>query len=180
MDITIRATEPADIPAITAITNAALKRTTAHFALTPDRVADIAAQFERDRSIYPWFTAADASGAVVGFSRAARWKTRAAYDWTCESAVYLAEDARGKGLGLRLYTALFSELELRGFRCILAGVTIPNPASERLHETVGMKVVGEFPAVGRKFGEWLAVRYYAKKFGSGEPPEPIAPVTGQI
>ena len=174
MDITIRPTEPADIPAITAITNDAIERTTAHFALTPDPVEDIAAQFERDRSVYPWFTAADESGTVLGFSRAARWKTRAAYDWTCESAVYLTEAARGKGLGMRLYTVLFDELERRGFRCILAGVTIPNPASERLHEDIGMAVVGEFPAVGHKFGQWLAVRYYAKHFGGDTPPRPFA------
>lgn len=173
MESTIRLTDPADIPAITAITNDAIMRSTAHFALAPDPVESILAQFERDRAIYPWFTAADHSGTVLGFSRAARWKTRAAYDWTCESAVYLAEAAQGQGLGRRLYTALFDALERRGFRCVLAGVTIPNPPSERLHEALGMTVVGEFPAVGYKSGNWLAVRYYAKHFGGDSPPAPI-------
>ncbi len=173
MDISIRPSAPEDIPAITAITNHAIEHSTAHFATAPDRVEDIAAQFDRDRAIYPWFTAVSDAGDVLGFSRAAQWKTRAAYDWTCESAVYLAVAARGKGLGFRLYTALFDALDQRGFRCVLAGVTVPNPPSEKLHEQMGMSVVGEIPAVGFKSGQWLAVRYYAKHLGDGSPPTPI-------
>ena len=172
MDITIRPSQPGDITAITAITNDAIEHTTAHFALKPDRVEDVAAQFDRDRARYPWFTAVDAEGRVVGFSRAAQWKSRTAYDWTVESSVYLAESARGLGVGERLYRTLFDELERRGFRCILAGVTVPNPPSERLHERMGMAVVGEFPEVGYKFDQWLAVRYYAKLLGEGDPPRP--------
>jgi len=174
----IRPATESDIARITAITNDAIERSTAHFATDPDDPASVLASFRADRDRYPWFVAEDQAGCVIGFSRAARWKSRGAYDWTCESAVYLSPEARGKGLGQRLYERLFEELERRGFRCVLAGVTIPNPPSERLHEAVGMRVVGEFPAVGFKQGKWLAVRYYCLNFGGEAPPAPIS-VTGR-
>lgn len=173
--ITIRPATVADCPAITAITNAEIEHGRAHFATTPDDPVAIAAQFELDSPVYPWFVA-ESAGRIIGFSRAARWKTREAYDWTCESAVYLSPESQGKGLGKRLYEVLFAELERRGFRCIIAGVTVPNAASERLHESVGMTVAGEFPAVGFKRGRWLAVRYYRITLGDGSPPTPIRPV----
>lgn len=174
-DAHIRPATEADCPAITAITNAEIEHGRAHFAIAPDDPADIAAQFRRDSPVYPWFVA-ESGGTVIGFSRAARWKSREAYDWTCESAVYLDTAAQGQGLGKRLYGALFAELERRGYRCIIAGVTVPNPASERLHESMGMTRAGEFPAVGHKRGRWLTVRYYSRTLGDGSPPAPIRPV----
>ncbi len=176
MQTDIRPATDADIDAITAITNIAIAGSTAHFGVEPDDPAEVLARFRRDRAIYPWFVAVSPAGEVLGFSRAARWKTRGAYDWTCESAVYLVDSAQGQGLGLRLYRVLFDELERRGFRCVLAGVTIPNPSSERLHERMGMRVVGEIPAVGFKQGRWLAVRYYAAFFGDGSAPVPTTRV----
>jgi phosphinothricin acetyltransferase len=171
----IRPATRADCPAITAITNNEIKQGRAHFATTPDDTEATAAQFHRDSPVYPWF-AAESDGTVVGFSRASPWKPREAYDWTCESAVYLTPQAQGKGLGKRLYDALFVELERRGFRCIIAGVMVPNPPSERLHEAMGMTAAGEFQAVGFKQGQWLAVRYYSLTLGDGSEPTPILPV----
>jgi phosphinothricin acetyltransferase len=173
METTIRPAAEADIPAIAAITNEAIVSTTAHFATTPDEPGEVLEWFRRDRDRYPWLVAQSEAGDAVGFARAAQWKTREAYDWTCESGVYLAPPARGRGLGRALYQRLFSEIEDRGFRCVLAGVTIPNPPSERLHESLGMRAVGEFPSVGFKHGRWLAVRYYCLNFGGGEPPATI-------
>lgn len=171
--MTIRPATQADCPRIAAITNEAIASGFAHFATEPDDPADIAAWWRRDHAVYPWFVAEDdddpASG-VIGFARAARWKTRSAYDWTCETAIYLAPHARGRGIGRMLYDRLFADLARRGFRCVIAGMTVPNPASERLHESMGMRPVGTFPAVGYKMGAWRDVRYYVKTIGDGSAP----------
>ena len=36
----------------------------------------------------------------------------------------------------------------------VGGITLPNPASVRLHESLGFKHVGTFKEVGRKFDTW--------------------------
>jgi phosphinothricin acetyltransferase len=168
---TIRFAEEKDCPRIAEITNDAIVNGVAHFATTPDDPASVAAAWRRDHTVYPWFVAVDGPGGrVVGFSRAAQWKTRQAYDWTCESAVYVDRSARARGLGLALYRALFEELGRRGFRCVIAGVTVPNPASERLHERLGMTAAGTFASVGFKHGAWRDVRYYTKTLGDGSAP----------
>jgi len=165
----IRPATESDCPAITAITNAEIEHGYAHFATEPDDPAEVALSFRQDRSVYPWFVA-ESSGRVVGFSRAGRWKTRGAYDWTCETGVYLDPEARGSGLGKCLYRALIDELKSRGFRSIIAGVAVPNPPSERLHESMGMAIIGEFPAAGFKRGHWVSVRYYGMTLGDGSAP----------
>ncbi len=169
----IRPATEADCPAIATITNDAITGGVAHFATEPDTPAGVAAWWSRDRTVYPWFVAVDADTPahdVIGFARASRWKSRSAYDWTCETAIYLRPRARGMGIGRMLYEELFEELARRGFRCIIAGMTVPNPASSRLHEAMGMRTAGTFPAVGFKMGAWHDVRYYVKVLGDGSPP----------
>jgi len=180
----IRPAELRDCPRITEITNAEIESGVAHFATTPDNPDAVADAWRRDLAVYPWLVAVDdvkddsaAAAPVLGFARAARWKTREAYDWTCESAVYVDPAARGRGIGRALYRALFAELERRGFRCIVAGVVTPNPASERLHESLGMSDAGTLTDVGFKHGRWRAVRYYTRQLGGDAPPGP-SPITG--
>lgn len=152
----------------------------AHFGTEPEGVGPVAEAWRRDHRIYPWLIAveprqnADDAGTetVLGFARASAWKSRGAYDWACESAVYVDESARGRGLGALLYRKLFEELGRRGFRCVVAGVAVPNPASERLHESVGMTNAGTLEAVGYKNGRWRSVRYYTLALGGDGPPGP--------
>jgi phosphinothricin acetyltransferase len=126
--------------------------------------------------VYPWVVAIEAGpsggNGVLGFARASRWKTRGAYDWACETGVYVGEAARGRGIATALCRALFTELERRGFRCVIAGVAQPNPASDRLHRSMGMTEAGTLPGVGFKHGRWIDVRYYTLRLGDGGPPGP--------
>lgn len=170
MPIRVRSAIEADCPRIAEITNEAIATGYAHFGAEPDNPADVVVQWRRDHAVYPWFVAENSDTGVIGFSRATRWKSRAAYDWTCESAVYVAPSAQGRGVGRTLYEHLFAELDHRGFRCVLGGVSLPNPTSERLHEAMGMQIAGTLPAVGFKMGHWRSVRYYVKILGDGSPP----------
>jgi len=99
-------------------------------------------------------------GLVCGYAYATQWNKRAAYRKTAEVSVYLSHLATGKGLGSRLYEALFTQLREKQLHIVIGGVTLPNPASIALHEKFGMKKVAHFEQVGYKFGQWLDVGYW--------------------
>jgi phosphinothricin acetyltransferase len=65
---------------------------------------------------------------------------------------------------------------VQGYFKAFAGVTLPNPASERLHESVGFTPVGTYHGSGYKFGAWHDVRWYERELQQerAAPPEPTA------
>ena len=85
-----------------------------------------------------------------------------AYDWAVEVSVYVDQDRRGQGLGSRLYEALESELEARGYLRFLACIALPNPASIALHEKRGYVKVAHFPKIGYKFDQWHDIVWMQK------------------
>lgn len=68
----------------------------------------------------------------------------------------------GQGLGGRLYRILLDMLRLQGIRTVYAGVTVPNPASERLHESMGFVRLGTYHSIGYKAGGWHDVAWFEK------------------
>jgi phosphinothricin acetyltransferase len=119
----------------------------------------MAERIARILETYPWLVAV-AEGRVAGYVYATRFRERAAYRWTVEAAVYIAKDQHRRGLGRALYTSLFSILRLQNFSKVVAGITLPNPASARLHESAGFRSAGRFDGVGHKNGMWLDVGWW--------------------
>ncbi len=107
---------------------------------------------------------------VIGYAYGAAYASREAYQWSCETSVYLDKDWRGRGGGTQLYTALFAQLTERGFRQAVAGITMPNEASLRLHEAFGFEVVGTFKDIGWKFEQWHDVLRLQRPLGRGNQP----------
>jgi phosphinothricin acetyltransferase len=64
-----------------------------------------------------------------------------------------------------MYQVLFSRLRQAGIRTVVAGITLPNDASVRLHEGLGFQKVGVFRAVGYKFDAWHDVGFWQIDFG---------------
>ncbi|MEM9373340.1 MAG: N-acetyltransferase family protein [Planctomycetota bacterium] len=158
--VVIRLAGSADMASICDLMNKQILGGRAHFGVTPDVPETYETQWREQGETYPWLIAADADGSFLGFAKAGRWKAREAYDWTVEVSVYLVEAARGRGIGRLLYDRLFETLAAQGFVVAIGGMTLPNPASERLHESMGMTRAGEFTPNGFKFGRWMPVRYY--------------------
>ena len=61
-----------------------------------------------------------------------------------------------------LFSALFERLRQRGFHAAFAGIAIPNPASEALHQTMGFTAVGIYREVGYKMGGWRDVGWWQR------------------
>lgn len=159
----IRLATQADAPAVAAIYNHAIAHTIASFWTEPRPDEEIADGGEK----YPWLVA-ERDGPdgkqVVGSAWSKRWNPRTAYDITCEVTIYIAPDAQGQGVGKALYTDLFARLKAIGYRHIIGGISLPNEASVRLHESMGMKRVALFEGIGEKFGEAIDVGYWQVSF----------------
>lgn len=123
------------------------------------------------------YLVAEADGAVVAFAYAGPHRDRAGYRWAVDVSVYVAASHQRSGLGRALYAELFDRLARRGFRIACAGITLPNPASVRLHEAFGFRLVGVYEAIGFKAGAWRDVGWWQCSLGAprheaANPPEP--------
>jgi phosphinothricin acetyltransferase len=101
-------------------------------------------------------------GTVLGYAKSGPFRDRAAYDTTCETSIYVAEPARGRGVGGALYGRLIELLEGSEARLAVGGMTEPNPASAALHESLGFTLVGTFEGVGVKFGRPWSVTWFQR------------------
>ncbi|HWI42655.1 MAG TPA: GNAT family N-acetyltransferase [Nocardioides sp.] len=99
---------------------------------------------------------------VLGFAYSGPYRLRGAYANTREVTVYLAPDAAGRGLGRSLYDVLLARLDTAGVRTALAGVALPNDASEGLHRACGFERVGVMREVGHKHGRWIDVAWWQR------------------
>ncbi len=159
----VRLAKHTDIPPITAINDWYIARTTAHFAAEPIGESAMSDEWRRTREQYPWLVAVENredGQDVIGFARASPWKGRCAYDWSAEVTVYVHHQHLRKGVGAALYVRLFEILRSQGYTTVLAGITLPNQASVRLHERMGMTKVGHMTRVGWKFQAWHDVAYW--------------------
>src|SRR5205085_9095735 len=89
-------------------------------------------------SFAPWLVCVDGER-VDGYAYASRHRERAAYRWCVDVSVYVHNGCRRVGVGRALYTSLMALLRLQGFYAAHAGITLPNDASIRLHESLGFR-----------------------------------------
>ena len=144
------------------------------FEERPPDAAEMGARIERYGQSHAWLVA-EREGEVVGYAYGTAFNERPAYRWSTSVSVYVAESARGEGVGRALYEALFARLLQRGFRMACAGITLPNEASAGLHESLGFEQVGINREIGWKDGAWRDVGWYQLELApaeDGPPPEP--------
>lgn len=168
----IRPVVAVDLAAIAEIVNAHIAGGVAHFASRPQSAAEWALDWEAGRDRYPWLVA-ERDGLVAGLAYAKRFNPRAAYDWTAEVSIYLREGLEGQGIGHALYGRLLGILDGQGYRCLVAGITLPNPRSVRLHESFGFEYLGTLERVGYKHGAWHDVGSWQRHVGRDDDSEPL-------
>jgi L-amino acid N-acyltransferase YncA len=174
-DLSIRDADPArDGAACAAIYAPHVESGPVSFEERAPDAAEMAARIERYGAGHAWLVA-EREGGVVGYAYATAFNERPAYRWSTSVSVYIAEDARGQGLGRSLYEALLDRLRERGFRMACAGITLPNEASEGLHKSLSFELVGVNREIGWKQGAWHDVGWYQLELSpapEGTPPEP--------
>jgi L-amino acid N-acyltransferase YncA len=96
-------------------------------------------------------------GEVVGWVAVSAMSSRCVYEGFVENSVYVAETARGHGVGRALLQALIESTEAAGIWTIQAGMFPENEPSISLHESVGFQRVGVHRRLGKLDGEWRDV-----------------------
>jgi phosphinothricin acetyltransferase len=159
-DISVRPAVRANLPRLTDIYNYYVINTPVTFDIEPYTIDRREAWFSQFGATgrYRLFVAEE-RGLVIGYAGTTRFRPKAAYETTVETTIYCAHDAVGKGIGPRLYAALFEALKGEDIRRFVAGYTLPNPASAALHAEFGFKPVGVFTENGRKFGRYWDVAW---------------------
>ncbi|MFJ6001094.1 GNAT family N-acetyltransferase [Arthrobacter sp. NPDC092385] len=162
---TVRQATVHDAAACAAIYAYHVLHTVASFETKPPGAAEMADRISDALATHAWLVLVD-EGAVVGYAYAGDHRARAGYQWTCEVSVYLQEGRRRSGGGRALYDVLLPALAVRGFRTALAGMTLPNEASEGLHRAFGFEPVGVYRNVGFKDGRWHDTQWLQKDLAS--------------
>jgi L-amino acid N-acyltransferase YncA len=98
------------------------------------------------------------AGRVLGWVALTAYSSRRVYSGVAWESVYVAADARGRGVGRALLEAVIPASEGAGYWTLLAGVMAENTASLRLHVRVGFRRVGVQRGLGRDpGGRWRDV-----------------------
>ena len=103
-------------------------------------------------------------GEVCGYAYAEPWNSRCGYCGTVEVSVYVKNGMQERGIGGRLLQTLADALGQDGMRAAVALITLPNPASIRLHEKCGFVRAGVLPAVGWKFKAARDIGIWVRNF----------------
>ena len=158
-----RETTEGDLEAIAAIHTHYVAETVITFDVEPLPVDGWRKKWRSAREAdQPWYVS-EQGGEVVGFAYSGSFRPKAAYHPTVETTIYLAQGAAGRGIGRSLYSDMLAEAARRGFHLAVAGITLPNEASVRLHEGLGFTEVGVFTEVGHKLGEWRDVGWWQRR-----------------
>jgi L-amino acid N-acyltransferase YncA len=97
---------------------------------------------------------AELDGVVVGWAALSPVSSRRCYAGVAENSVYVAEHARGRGVGRMLLDALVAGARRAGIWTIQTSIFPENRASLALHERCGFRVVGTRERIAKRDGIW--------------------------
>ena len=174
MSYKIRTALPSDGAALAAI-YAPYTETAITYEYPAPTAEEFSARIAAISAHYP-FIVCESDGRALGYAYSHRYRERAAYDWDAELSVYLEQGCTGRGLGRALYGALLDLLKAQGYVSIYGTVSVPNPPSERLHESMGFRLVYTDLKTGWKLGRWRDLAFYRLHLRPYEDaPAPVLP-----
>ncbi|MGJ7507938.1 N-acetyltransferase family protein [Variovorax sp. GT1P44] len=169
----IRPSRDEDVAAITAIYAHHVLHGTGSFETEPPTASDMAQRRADVLSKKLPYLVAERDGELLGFAYCNWFKPRPAYRFSAEDSIYLADSARGQGLGARLLAALSEAAESVGVRKLIAVIgDSANAGSIGVHRAQGFSHVGVFKDCGWKFGEWRDIVLMEKVLGEGSATKP--------
>jgi L-amino acid N-acyltransferase YncA len=100
---------------------------------------------------------------LLGWAALSQVSTRRVYAGVTEVSVYVASQARGRGVGKALLQALVEQSEAVGIWTLQAGILPENNASLSLHKAFGFREVGIRKRIGKLDGVWRDVVLFERR-----------------
>lgn len=173
----IREASIADAPRLLEIYDYYVRNTAITFEYDTPSLEEFVARMENVKRRYPYLVIEE-NGQIEGYAYAGVFKDRAAYDWSCETTIYIDHNERKSGLGRMLYEALEEKLKEIGILNLYACIGYPIEEDEYLtknsaefHAHLGYTKVGEFHKCGYKYGRWYDMIWMEKIVGEHRTPE---------
>ncbi len=157
----VRDAGPADAERCAGIYAPYVRDTAISFETEPPSAEEMAGRITAAQRDHAWLVLDDGAE-VTGYAYGGPFMSRVAYRWSASVSVYLDVGRRRSGGGRALYATLLDRLAERGIHTVLAGVALPNEASEGLHRALGFQPAGTYRRVGWKLGRWHDVVWYQK------------------
>ncbi len=151
----IRAATAADAQPVADIYNEGIATRLATFETEPRTAAEVENWLAAGERL-PVLVAEERDG-VLGWARIMAYSERPVYAGVGEVSVYVAEQARGRGLGRGLLEALQQRAAELGYWKLVGKLFIANAASAGMVRSCGWREVGMHHRHSRLDGEWRDV-----------------------
>lgn len=170
----LRIAAPGDAPALLAIYTPYVTGSCYTFETEPPTEEEFRERMRGIQRFFPYLVLEE-NGEILGYAYAHFFHERRAYQWLCETTIYVRQDCRRNGCATRLYNALLRILAAQGFCDAVAVLGCPNLPSERFHEHMGFALEMTYPQAGYKQGAWHDVKYYVKHLTARQeqPSDPV-------
>lgn len=169
--LTIRDAKQSDAKRLLEIYDYYVRNTAISFEWETPSLEEFQKRMDSIMKFYPYLVALS-DGVIGGYVHARPFIGRAAYDWTCETTIYLDHAMKGQGMGRKLYEALEDALRGMGITNVYACVGYPETEDEYLtrnsadfHAHLGYETVGKFQNCGYKFNRWYHMIWMEKIIG---------------
>lgn len=149
----IRIAVPEDAPALLELYAPYVQDTAISFECEVPTAEEFSDRIRQTLEKYPYLIAEE-DGRILGYTYASSFKSRAAYNWSVETTIYVRLGGQRRGTGSALYKALEEQLSRQHICNLCACIAYPNPASIAFHERCGYKLTAHFHRSGYKLGAW--------------------------
>jgi phosphinothricin acetyltransferase len=158
----VRPAAEKDVPEILSIYAPYIENSTATFEYDVPSCREFMQRFLDITAQFP-FLVWEENGQILGYAYASAPYSRAAYSWCAEPSIYLRPEAKGRGIGRKLYAVLEAILAKQGYQVLYALITSENAESIAFHAKTGYEKSVEFPNCGYKFNRWLGLIWMEKR-----------------
>ena len=182
-NITLRIATIKDAEEILSIYSYYVLNTAISFEWTVPSLQDFSERINNTLKKYPYIVAEinkNNQKRIIGYAYAGTFKTRAAYDWSVETSIYVDKDFRHYGIGKLLLERLEELLQKQNILNVNACIAFTEQENEYLtndsfkfHKKMGYTLVGTFHKCGYKFDKWFDMIWMEKMIGvhDEQPPE---------
>lgn len=184
-EMEIRIARPEDAEAVRGIYAPYVMNTAVTFDYEVPDAAEFGSRIANTLKSYPYLVAVE-NGRVVGYTYAAQFRHKAAYQHDVEVSIYLDKDRRREGIGRQLYRELEKRLLRQNVFLLYGCITATDRTDDEhltrdsihFHEKMGYKLTGRHNLCGYKFGKWYDALWMEKVIAERpEQAEPFIPLS---